>query len=79
MKKDRKADVQRLARDLQKSGTYEANIARELVDLLYEEVKDGLVAASGDEMLKMQGEARALERLYKKLTTEVPGTTTQEQ
>jgi hypothetical protein len=72
MKKDRKAEIQRLASELQKSTIYEVDNARKLVDALFEEAKDGLVSASGEDVLRLQGEARALERLYKRLTVASP-------
>lgn len=73
MKSNRKERTQQLANDLQKSSLYEVNAMRDLVDLLFEDAKDLLVSASGDELLRLQGEARALERLYSKLTRPVVG------
>ena len=71
-RQERKARAQALATDLQKSSTHEASAAKELVDLLFEEAKEALVTASGEETIRLQGEARAMERLYKKLTVSAP-------
>jgi hypothetical protein len=79
MKQDRKAEIHRLTTELNKSRAYEAEHAKKLVQLLFEDAKDGLVSAFGDELIKLQGEARAMDRLYKRLTETVPKTTPEEQ
>ncbi len=73
MRTDQKRRIQELSSDLQKSGTFEAHAARELVMLLYEQTKESLVSADGNELYKTQGEARALTNLYKRLTVEALG------
>lgn len=45
---------------------------RELVDLLFEEAKHSLIQARGDDLLRMQGEAQAMDRLHEKLTRASP-------
>jgi hypothetical protein len=71
-KADSKVRISELAADLQKSNAYEALAIRELVDLLFEEVKHSLVSSEGEATLRLQGEARALGKLYNQLTRPSP-------
>jgi hypothetical protein len=68
VKKDRKARVEQLTIELQKSIAPEAIAVKELLILLFEEAKNKLVSSEGDQTLRLQGEAKALERLYIQLT-----------
>lgn len=63
-----KARAESLASDLQKSVAPEAQAAKELLGLLLEEVKHKLISSEGDQTLRLQGEARAFERLHTQLT-----------
>lgn len=67
-KPDHRARIKELSSDLQKSSTFEATAARELTMLLYEQAKEKLVSAEGNEVHKTQGEARALLSLHTRLT-----------
>lgn len=71
-KMDRKARVQDLASDIQKSSAFEAQSVKELLELLVEDAKDALLEAQPSEFLKLQGEAAALRRLQTMLTRAVP-------
>ena len=64
----RKSRAETLASDLQKSTAPEALAVKELVQLLFEEAKHKLVRSEGEDMLRLQGEARAFDRLYTQLT-----------
>lgn len=68
----RKARYTAHATMLQQSTSIEADAIRELVDLMYEDAKEGLVRTSGDDMLRLQGEAQCLRRLYDRLTRSSP-------
>lgn len=72
MKRDRKARASQLVNDLQRSTAFEVVAIKELVNLLYEDAKHKLVMGEGDNLLRLQGEARALQRLYEDLTTPSP-------
>lgn len=72
MKPTRKDRVSQLVGDLQKSTAYEALAIRELVGLLFEDTKHSLVSSEGEATLRLQGEARALDKLYKQLTRPSP-------
>ena len=61
-----------IAGSLRKSGSMDARLTTELVGIMVEEARSRLVQASGEDMLRAQGEARILERLYRELTTEAP-------
>jgi hypothetical protein len=67
-KQDRKARVQQLENDLAKSTSPEVLFVRELLKLKFEEAKDRLVDAVGDDVFKIQGEAKCLDGMFKKLT-----------
>lgn len=64
---NRKEQVQQLVDDLAKSKNFEAVWIRDLIGLLLEDAKDQMIEASGEELLKYQGEARALARLQRRL------------
>lgn len=49
-----------------------AQSAVELVKLLVEEAKESLVSATGDDMLRIQGAAQRLQKLYRQLTINPP-------
>jgi hypothetical protein len=68
MMKTTKARAESLVSDLHKSVAPEAQAVIELVGLLFEEAKNKLVRSEGDELLRLQGEARAFERLRSQLT-----------
>lgn len=68
MRTDRKARVQTLAGDLQRSNSPEAHAVKELLQLLLDDVKDALVTTSGEGTLLAQGEAQSLTRTLTLLT-----------
>lgn len=49
-----------------------AGAAVELIRLVFEETKANLVMTTGDDTLRTQGAAQALQRLHKDLTTPPP-------
>lgn len=49
-----------------------ARAAIELVKLCADEAKESLVGADGDDMLRLQGEARRLQKLHRELTVTPP-------
>lgn len=68
---DSKATAVELAgrlRDAAKSGDPAAATTVQMVKHLYEATKDSLVTAAGDDMLRLQGEARAYKKLHTDLT-----------
>lgn len=54
---------------LRSSSAPEARLTVELISILVEDARSRLVKASGEDMLRIQGEARAFEKLYRELTT----------
>jgi hypothetical protein len=68
MKTERKKRAQELASDLQRSRAPEVAAIKELVMLQYEEAKESLVEMIGEDVLRKQGGAQALKRLYDMLT-----------
>lgn len=72
--KERKERILLRTNDLRKSTAFEVDAIRELLDLLFEEAKDTMVGANGDELIRIQGEAKAMERLFKQLTRPVLAT-----
>lgn len=72
-----KAPAQQLASDIQRSTSPEAIAVKEIARLLFEEAKNSLVTAQGDDLHRQQGAAQAFERLLKMLTR--PSPTGQEQ
>jgi hypothetical protein len=61
---------QLLASDIRRSQTEVASALKELLNLLISDVKDSLVAAEGIELTRLQGEARALDKLLTMVTKE---------
>lgn len=68
MTMDRRQRSQELANKLQASREPDAVAIKELLVLQFEEIKAGLVSAEGDDILRRQGGARAIERLLELLT-----------
>lgn len=68
MKPDRKAQIDKLARDIQQSPGHDSDTFKQLVDFLFEEAKNKLVSSRGDDTLRHQGEAQAFSRLYALIT-----------
>jgi predicted RNA binding protein with dsRBD fold (UPF0201 family) len=71
----KKEQARRLASNLQKSTAPEVQQVKEMIVLLLEDAKHSLIAAEGDAILRLQGEARSLQRIYELLTvqrTELP-------
>lgn len=58
----------RLAAELQQSPALEADKVKQMVGLLYEDMKDNLVSSSGEDMLRKQGAAQAYRSLLHLLT-----------
>lgn len=67
--KAKAAELTGRLRDAAKAGDPVADAAAKLVKQLYETAKDSLVTSSGDDMLRLQGEARVLKKLHTDLTT----------
>lgn len=70
-----KAELAELTARLREAAKLEdaaAKSAIALVQLTYDDLKESLVAAEGDDMLRLQGAARQFKRLYKDLTVEPP-------
>jgi hypothetical protein len=65
----RKEQVRQLASKLQLSTAEEAQQVKEMVGLLLEDAKHNLITAEGESLLRLQGEARALQRMNEQLTT----------
>lgn len=62
-----------LADALRKSRSTEHAFIREMVGLLAEDARMRLVDAADNDMLRVQGEARAFNKLYRQLTETPPG------
>lgn len=67
-----KERVNLLASDVRRSQSEAASAIKEMLILLLGEVKDNLVSSTGDETLRLQGEAQVLMRLHKMVTVEPP-------
>ena len=70
-----KERLHQLIKQLREAANAQDPAARAVVDmvkLMGDEVKENLVAADGDDMLRKQGAARQLAKLYKDLTTTPP-------
>lgn len=65
--KERKERLNNLLNDLARSDAPEAKLMRELLDLQFEDAKERLVDAIGDDIPRIQGEARIMERLSRQL------------
>lgn len=72
MKLERKARIEEVASNLQKSISQEAMAIKELVGLLFENAKHNLVEAQGEDLLRLQGEAKAYRHLHTQLTRPSP-------
>ena len=70
--KARAVELTQRLRDAAKQQDPIAKAAVDLVKHLYDTAKDSLVTSSGDDMLRLQGEARVLKRLHNELTTIPP-------
>lgn len=70
MDRKTKEQVDQLASDIRRSQNEASNAIKKLLGLLIADVKDNLVNASGGVTLRLQGEAQALTRLQRILTTE---------
>jgi hypothetical protein len=68
----RKEKLNQLASDVRRNELIAPKIIKDLVGLLLDDVKDNLLAATGDETLRLQGEGRALLRLLTMMTREPP-------
>lgn len=78
MSQGRKSRAQEIVTELQKSTTHEARTMKELVNLLFEDAKHNLVTAQGDDILRLQGGAQALRRLFRDLSEPSPVTKEQQ-
>lgn len=70
--KERQADLIKRLRDAAKMQDLTAKAAIELVQLLIEETKESLVSADKEDMYRLQGAARCLQKLHRDLTTTPP-------
>lgn len=70
--KARAAELTQRLRDAARMQDPVARTTIDLVKLMYDAAKDSLVNASGDDMLRAQGEARMLKKLHTELTTVPP-------
>lgn len=70
--KERATELAQQLRDAAKLQDPIAKAAVELVRLMGEAAKESLVSAEGNDMLRMQGEARTLRKLHKELTETPP-------
>jgi ribosomal protein L17 len=75
----RKEQARQLASKLQQSTTEDAQQVKQMVGLLLEEAKHNLVTAEGAVLLRLQGEARALQRIFEQLTKKPTQLPTREQ
>ena len=67
MIKERKEAISHLVAELSRSQSPEAGWARELISLLFEDAKDRLIDATGEDIPRIQGEARLMERLTRQM------------
>ena len=68
----RKARLERIADELYLATSREADLMKEMLNLLIEEAKDNLVTAEDVAMRRWQGEARAFTRLFEMVTIKSP-------
>ncbi len=73
--KERMAELAGRLRDAAKQQDPIAKAVIDLVRLTLDELKDSLVMVDGDDMLRKQGAAREMTRLYKELTVTPPSIT----
>lgn len=67
-----KQRTQEISSELQKSISPEAKLVKELVGLLFEDVKHNLISMQGDDLLRQQGAAQLLQRMLRELTKPSP-------
>lgn len=72
MRNHNKERLAELTGHIQRSTAAEARMVVEMVGLMVEESRTRLVDAEGQDIYRMQGEARVLTRLYKSLTVKPP-------
>jgi predicted RNA binding protein with dsRBD fold (UPF0201 family) len=65
---NRKEQARRLAASIQQSTAPEAQQVKQMIGLLLEDARHNLVTSEGDSLLRLQGEARLLQRLHDQLT-----------
>lgn len=70
--KDKALELAGRLREQAKQGDPIAKAAVDLVGTIIADLKDGLVTAEGDDMLRMQGAARQFGKLYRELTVTPP-------
>lgn len=70
--KERKADLEKKLREAAQLQDPLAKAAIELVKLTGDSLKESLVNAAEEDMLRIQGAAREFARLHKELTTTPP-------
>jgi ribosomal protein L17 len=76
---NRKEQARQLAQKLQQSTSEEAQQIKQMVGLLLDDAKHNLIGAEGEAILRLQGEARALQRIFDQLTTKRVELTKREQ
>lgn len=69
---DRKARVQELASDLQKSSAFEAVAVKELLTLMIADATEALVDIPSTDFQRQQGFAQALRQLHTMVTRPAP-------
>jgi hypothetical protein len=67
--KERKERLNKLLHDLAASDSLEAKWVRELFALQAEDAKERLVDAMGDDIPRIQGEAKVMERISRQLVS----------
>lgn len=73
-----KVEIAELASRLREAANLGEPLAQSavaLVQLMCEDMKESLVAADGNDMLRLQGAVRHFQRLHKELTQKPPQTT----
>lgn len=71
-----KDEIYDLANKLRVSTSTDGGYTRRLVKLLLDQAKDRLVSATdANELMRVQGEARLLDKIYKQLTVAPPNST----
>lgn len=78
MDKQKIADLHKQLRDGARAQDPASRIAVTLVKLLYEQAQESLVTAEGDDMLRLQGAARAFSKMHTELTVIPPAIPTGE-
>ena len=67
-----KQRISDLYKGLRDSNSTEADMTVELIRLLYEKAKDDLVNSADVDMMRAQGRAQMLKKIYQELTTAPP-------